>query len=164
VLPPGGDRSLWIFRLRGQQASRQRPGQRTRHTGKQRGAGIVFSFSISSKVESYAVNASALEFEMSVHNCSAPGSVSCSKVARLLPQYRTGSKDYNGHVRHYTTKAMNGGTTFKCTFCEHSVTTLDFNSMNGNRRTQAAAVINQHVSSLHVRTLAPIKLGSRGAL
>jgi hypothetical protein len=59
---------------------------------------------------------------------------------------------------------MNGGTTFKCTFCEHSVTTLDFNSMNGNRRTQAAAVINQHVSSLHVRTLAPIKLGSRGAL
>jgi hypothetical protein len=59
---------------------------------------------------------------------------------------------------------MNGGTTFKCTFCEHSVTTLDFTSTNGNRRTQAAAVINQHVASSHVRTSAPAKLGGRGAL
>jgi len=54
---------------------------------------------------------------------------------------------------------MNGGTTFKCTFCEHSVTTLDFNSTNGNRRTQAAAMINQHL-----RASAAIKLGGRGAL
>jgi len=46
---------------------------------------------------------------------------------------------------------MNGGTTFKCTFCEQSVTTLDFNSTNGNRRTQAAAVINQHAALLHLR-------------
>ena len=46
---------------------------------------------------------------------------------------------------------MNGGTTFKCTYCEHSVTTLDFNSTTGNRRTQAAAVINQHAVLLHVR-------------
>jgi hypothetical protein len=59
---------------------------------------------------------------------------------------------------------MNGGTTFKCTFCEHSVTTLDFNSTNGNRRTQAAAVINQHAASFHVRSEAPAKLGGRGAL
>jgi len=67
-------------------------------------------------------------------------------------------------MRYYTTKPMNGGTTFKCTFCEHSVTTLDFNSTNGNRRTQAAAVINQHAALLHSRTLVPTKLGSRGAL
>jgi hypothetical protein len=59
---------------------------------------------------------------------------------------------------------MNGGTTFTCTFCEHSVTTLDFNSMNGNRRTQAAAVINQHAASLHLRASVPAKLGGRGAL
>jgi hypothetical protein len=59
---------------------------------------------------------------------------------------------------------MNGGTTFKCTFCEHSVTTLDFSSTNGNRRTQAAAVINQHAASLHVRSAAPAKMGGRGAL
>lgn len=67
-------------------------------------------------------------------------------------------------MRYYTTKAMNGGTTFKCTFCEHSVTTLDFNSVNGNRRTQAAAVINQHAALLHVRTPVLVKLGGRGAL
>jgi hypothetical protein len=67
-------------------------------------------------------------------------------------------------VRYYTTKQMNGGTTFKCTFCEHSVTTLDFNSTLGNRRTQAAAVINQHAALLHLRAPAPVKLGGRGAL
>jgi hypothetical protein len=59
---------------------------------------------------------------------------------------------------------MNGGTTFKCTFCEHNVTTHDFSITNGNRRTQAAAVINQHVALLHLRTPVPSKLGSRGAL
>ena len=67
-------------------------------------------------------------------------------------------------MRYYTTKPMNGGTTFTCTFCEHSVTTLDFNRMNGNRRTQAAAVINQHAASLHLRASVPAKLGGRGAL
>jgi hypothetical protein len=46
---------------------------------------------------------------------------------------------------------MNGGVTFKCTFCEHRVTTLDFKSANGNRRTQAAEEINQHVALLHSR-------------
>jgi hypothetical protein len=73
-------------------------------------------------------------------------------------------KDYNEDVRYYTTKAMNGGTTFKCTLCEHSVSTLDFNITNGNRRTQAAAMINQHAASSHLRMSAPIKLGGRGAL
>jgi hypothetical protein len=67
-------------------------------------------------------------------------------------------------VRYYTTKPLNGGTTFKCTFCEHTVTTLDFNSLNGNRRTQAAAVINEHAALSHLRTPTPVKLGGRGAL
>jgi hypothetical protein len=58
---------------------------------------------------------------------------------------------------------MNGGTTFKCTFCEHSVTTLDLNNTNGNRRTQAATMINQHVALLHLRASAAVKLGSRDA-
>ena len=40
-------------------------------------------------------------------------------------------KYYNGDVRHYTTKPMNGDTTFKCAYCDHNVTTLDFNSTNG---------------------------------
>jgi hypothetical protein len=52
---------------------------------------------------------------------------------------------------------MGGGTTFKCTFCKHSVTTLDFNSANGNLRTQAAEMINQHAASLHLR-MPPTKL------
>jgi hypothetical protein len=59
---------------------------------------------------------------------------------------------------------MNGGTSFKCTLCEHTVSTLDFNIANGNRRTQAAALINQHAASLHLRTSVPTKLGGRGAL
>jgi len=58
---------------------------------------------------------------------------------------------------------MHGGITFKCTLCEHSVTTLDLNSANGNRRTQAAAAINQHAASLHLRTSVLTKLGGRGA-
>jgi hypothetical protein len=60
---------------------------------------------------------------------------------------------------------MNGGTTFTCTFCEHSVTTLDFQIANGNRRTQAAAGINQHALILHLGTMSvPAKQGSHGAL
>jgi hypothetical protein len=59
---------------------------------------------------------------------------------------------------------MNGGTTFKCTFCEHSVTTLDFDHTNGNRRTQAATMINQHAASSHLKTFVPTKLAARGAL
>jgi len=86
------------------------------------------------------------------------------KVAHPMPQGRTNRRTTIEDVRYYTTKSMNGGTTFKCTFCELSVTTLDFNSMNGNRRTQAAAVINQHAASLHLRTPVLAKLGGRGAL
>jgi len=58
---------------------------------------------------------------------------------------------------------MNGFTAFKCTFCEHRVTTLDFSSTNGNRRTQAAAVI---ISTLLIAfaDAKAIKLGGRGAL
>jgi hypothetical protein len=56
---------------------------------------------------------------------------------------------------------MSGGTTFKCTFCKHSVTTSDFNSTNGNRRTQAAAMINHHAAALHLRTV-PTTLGGAG--
>lgn len=67
-------------------------------------------------------------------------------------------------MRYYTINPRNGGITFKCTFCEHSVTTLDFDNTIGNRRTQAAAAINQHATLLHVRAWVPAKLGSRGAL
>jgi hypothetical protein len=67
-------------------------------------------------------------------------------------------------MRYYTTIPVDGGTLFKCTLCEHTVTTLDFDNANGNRRTQAAAAINRHAASSHVRAWVPAKLGSRGAL
>jgi hypothetical protein len=69
-------------------------------------------------------------------------------------------------VRYYTIKTTKGGATFKCALCEHSVTTLDFDSALGNRRTQAAAALNQHAAASHLlaRTDPPTKLGSRGAL
>ena len=73
-------------------------------------------------------------------------------------------QDYNEDVRYYTTKSLNGGTTFKCTYCEHSVTTLDFDSTKGNRRTQAATAINEHAALLHVRAVGPVRLISRSAL
>jgi hypothetical protein len=75
-------------------------------------------------------------------------------------------KDYDRNVRYYTTKSMNGGTTFKCTLCEHTVTTLTFNSAVGNRRTQAATAMNQHAALLHLSSpiAAPTKTGDRGAL
>lgn len=68
-------------------------------------------------------------------------------------------------MRYYTTNAMNGGITFKCMFCEHTVTTLDFDSTKGNRRTQAAGAINQHAAESHLpQTIrASAKSGSRGA-
>jgi len=62
---------------------------------------------------------------------------------------------------------MNGGVVFKCIFCEHTVATMDFDQTAGNRRTQAAASINQHAKELHfarLRFAAPLKSGSRGAL
>jgi hypothetical protein len=67
-------------------------------------------------------------------------------------------------MRYYTTKPENGGITFKCTFCQHHVTTLDFNDMIGNRRTQAAAAMNRHAASLHLqRGLQLVKPSSRDA-
>ena len=62
---------------------------------------------------------------------------------------------YNCHVRHYTTEPMNGGITFKCVSCEHSVSTLDFNTANGNRRTQAAKAMNQHSAESHIPAARP---------
>jgi hypothetical protein len=52
-------------------------------------------------------------------------------------------------VEYYTTKTMKGRTRFKCAFCKHSVNTADFNSANGNRRTQAATEMNQHTAVFH---------------
>ena len=72
-------------------------------------------------------------------------------------------KDYNEDVRYYTTKQINDGITFKCIVCEFSVNTLQFDHVKGNRRTQAAAAINEHAKSLHslqLRTAAPIRRGA----
>lgn len=69
-------------------------------------------------------------------------------------------------VRYYTTKPLNGGIMFKCVFCKLSVSTLDLDQSKGNRRTQAAAAINQHVKELHLAQLGiegPMKPGSHGA-
>lgn len=90
--------------------------------------------------------------------------MSYPKVAHLLPRIRSSWRNYNKGVRYYTTKAANGGTTFKCSFCEQSVTTLDFNSTNGNRRTQAAAAINQHVAMSHLPAPMPNQFDRRRAL
>lgn len=67
-------------------------------------------------------------------------------------------------MRCYTTKWMKGGTTFKCTFCKHSVTTLDFNSTLGKRRTQAAAAIDQHARSLHLSFVSARQTEGRNVL
>jgi hypothetical protein len=76
-------------------------------------------------------------------------------------------EDYNEAVRYYTTQPMDGGILFKCAFCEHTVTTLAFDSTRGNRRTQAAAVMNQHAAESHLpsgQMAVAAKLGSRGVL
>jgi hypothetical protein len=44
-------------------------------------------------------------------------------------------------VRYYTTNRIEGGMQFKCTRCELSVSTLDFDARYGNLRTQAATAI-----------------------
>jgi hypothetical protein len=63
-------------------------------------------------------------------------------------------------VRHYTIKMMNGLITFKCPLCKHSVTTLEFNSQNGSRRTQAARAMNEHATAVHGR---PVPVSPRDA-
>ncbi len=90
-----------------------------------------------------------------------------SKGQHLLPCVIFVRKAYNEDVRYYTTKQLNGGVTFKCVFCEHTVITLGFDHTKGNRRTQAATAMNQHARELHfsqMRTSAPLKSGSCGAL
>ena len=56
-------------------------------------------------------------------------------------------------VRYYTTKRVQGGMRFTCVRCEHSVSTLDFDTRNGNLRTQAATALNQHASKAHNQPL-----------
>ncbi|MFY9561111.1 MAG: hypothetical protein WAQ52_12830 [Terriglobales bacterium] len=68
-------------------------------------------------------------------------------------------------MRLYTTAPMNGGITFKCVACGHSVSTLDFSSTNGNPRTQAAQAMNQHSAESHLpasRTPSQTPAGGRG--
>ncbi len=70
-------------------------------------------------------------------------------------------------MRYYTTKPMTGGVLFKCVYCEHTVTTPDFDEAKGNRRTQAAAAIHQHAKELHanqVRAAESIKPGCYGVV
>jgi len=52
-------------------------------------------------------------------------------------------------VRHYTTHRIKGGMEFRCTRCEYSVSTLDFDTRDGNLRTQAATAINRHATAVH---------------
>lgn len=52
-------------------------------------------------------------------------------------------------ARNYTTKRIEGGIAFKCEQCEYRVTTLDFQSKDGNPRTQAATAVNEHAVSVH---------------
>ncbi|HET7442471.1 MAG TPA: hypothetical protein VFJ47_14300 [Terriglobales bacterium] len=52
-------------------------------------------------------------------------------------------------ARCYTTKRIEGGIAFKCEQCEYRVTTLDFQSKDGNVRTQAATAVNQHAVLSH---------------
>jgi hypothetical protein len=52
-------------------------------------------------------------------------------------------------VRHYTIKLMYGFSVFTCRLCKHSVTTREFNSLNGNCRTQAARTMNEHATAEH---------------
>ncbi len=59
------------------------------------------------------------------------------------------AEDYNQTVRHYTTNRIKGGLQFRCTRCEHSVSTLDFDTKDGNVRTQAATAINRHAATVH---------------
>jgi len=52
-------------------------------------------------------------------------------------------------ARRYTTKPIKGGIAFKSVQCEYSVTALDFQSKDGNTRTQAATAVNEHAVSVH---------------
>jgi hypothetical protein len=67
-------------------------------------------------------------------------------------------------VRYYTTKPLNGGIAFRCIICEFTIHTLDLDPAKGNRRTQAAAGVNQHVKESHparLRMDAGVRLAGR---
>jgi hypothetical protein len=51
--------------------------------------------------------------------------------------------------RFYTIARIKGGMKFTCTHCAHHVSTLDFDSRDGNLRTQAATSINRHATQVH---------------
>jgi hypothetical protein len=51
--------------------------------------------------------------------------------------------------RLYTIARVKGGMKFTCSHCAHHVSTLDFDSRDGNLRTQAATAINRHATSVH---------------
>jgi hypothetical protein len=70
---------------------------------------------------------------------------------------------YNEGVRYYTTKPLRGSIDFKCIFCGHNVTTQDFDSLKGNCRTQAAAVMNQHALDLHLTPRPAVRNAMREA-
>jgi len=63
------------------------------------------------------------------------------------PPFR--AEDYNQTVAHYITNRIEGGIQFKCTRCEYSVSTLDFDARDGNLRTQGATAINRHATETH---------------
>jgi hypothetical protein len=74
-------------------------------------------------------------------------SVSCSKVAHLLPQGPTGSRTTIEDLRHNTTNPAvphSNAPSVSIVF-----TIRDFKSTDGNLRTQAAATMNQHSELLH---------------
>ena len=52
-------------------------------------------------------------------------------------------------ARRYTTKRIEGGIAFKCEQCEYRATALDFQSKDGNVRTQAATAVNEHAVLAH---------------
>jgi hypothetical protein len=53
-------------------------------------------------------------------------------------------------MRYYTTTALRGSINFQCVFCDYHVNTDDFDSLKGNRRTQAAGAMNQHATDQHL--------------
>ena len=57
-------------------------------------------------------------------------------------------------VRYYSIKTIKDCVTFTCDVCPFFVTVLDFDSLNGSRRTQAARAVNEHAAAQHHRTLA----------
>jgi len=56
---------------------------------------------------------------------------------------------------------IHGLVTFTCPHCKHSVTTSEFSSQNGSRRTQAARAMNDHAAAEHSRLLPMAPLDAR---